>query len=39
LILLCATAGGVVGYVPIFPGTVGTLVAIPFSLGSTRIPQ
>jgi phosphatidylglycerophosphatase A len=38
LILLCATAGGV-GYVPIFPGTVGTLVAIPFSLGLNRLAE
>jgi phosphatidylglycerophosphatase A len=35
-VLLCATAGGV-GYTPIFPGTVGTLVAIPFSLGLNRL--
>lgn len=38
LILLCATAGGV-GYVPIFPGTVGTLVAIPFSLCLNRLAE
>jgi phosphatidylglycerophosphatase A len=38
LIVLCATAGGV-GYVPIFPGTVGTLVAIPFSLGLNRLAE
>jgi phosphatidylglycerophosphatase A len=36
LILLCATAGSV-GYVPIFPGTVGTLVAMPFSLCLNRL--
>jgi phosphatidylglycerophosphatase A len=34
-VLLSVTAGGV-GYVPLFPGTVGTLVAIPFSLGLNR---
>jgi phosphatidylglycerophosphatase A len=32
LILLGATAGGI-GYTPIFPGTVGTVAAIPFSFG------
>ena len=31
MILLCATGAGV-GYAPIIPGTVATLVAIPFSI-------
>ena len=35
-ILLCATVGGV-GYVPIFPGTVGTLAAVPISFGLNRL--
>jgi phosphatidylglycerophosphatase A len=35
VVLLSVTAGGV-GYIPLFPGTVGTLVAIPFSLGLNR---
>jgi phosphatidylglycerophosphatase A len=38
LILLGATAGGV-GYTPIFPGTVGTVAAIPFSLGLNRLAE
>jgi phosphatidylglycerophosphatase A len=36
LIILVTTAGGV-GYLPIFPGTAGTLVAIPLSLGLNRL--
>lgn len=36
LVLLCVTGGGV-GYIPLFPGTAGTLVAIPFSFGLNRI--
>jgi phosphatidylglycerophosphatase A len=35
MVLFSVTAAGV-GYVPLFPGTVGTLVAIPFSLGLNR---
>ena len=35
VVLLSVTAGGV-GYISLFPGTVGTLVAIPFSLGLNR---
>jgi phosphatidylglycerophosphatase A len=38
LILLGATAGGV-GYTPIFPGTVGTVAAIPFSFGLNRLAE
>jgi phosphatidylglycerophosphatase A len=38
LILLGATAGGI-GYTPIFPGTVGTLAAVPFSLGLNRLAE
>lgn len=38
LVLLCVTAGGV-GYIPFFPGTAGTLVAIPFSFGLNRIAE
>ena len=36
--LLGATAGGI-GYAPIFPGTVGTLGAIPFSLALNRLAE
>jgi phosphatidylglycerophosphatase A len=36
LILLGATAGGI-GYAPIFPGTVATVAAIPFSLALNRL--
>ena len=36
LILLFVTVGGV-GYAPVFPGTVGTVVAIPLSLGLNRL--
>ena len=32
LTLFCATGAGV-GYAPIFPGTVGTLAAVPLSIG------
>lgn len=38
LVLLGATAGGI-GYTPIFPGTVGTVAAIPFSFGLTRLAE
>jgi phosphatidylglycerophosphatase A len=38
LILLGATAGGI-GYTPIFPGTVGTVAAIPFSFGLNRLAE
>jgi phosphatidylglycerophosphatase A len=36
LVLVSVTAGGI-GYVPLFPGTVGTLAAIPFSFGLNRL--
>ena len=36
MILLCATGAGV-GYAPIIPGTVATLVAVPFSIGLNRL--
>jgi len=35
-ILFCATGAGA-GYFPRMPGTMGTVVAIPFSLGLNRI--
>jgi phosphatidylglycerophosphatase A len=38
LVLLGATAGGI-GYTPIFPGTVGTMAAIPFSFGLNRLAE
>jgi phosphatidylglycerophosphatase A len=38
LILVGATGGGI-GYTPIFPGTVGTVAAIPFSFGLNRLAE
>ncbi|HSK31213.1 MAG TPA: phosphatidylglycerophosphatase A [Candidatus Limnocylindria bacterium] len=36
IVLLSATGAGA-GYFPLFPGTVGTLVAVPFSLALNRL--
>lgn len=36
LVLLSASGAGA-GYFPLFPGTIGTLVAIPFSLGLNHL--
>ena len=36
IILLLASGGGV-GFLPYFPGTLGTLIAIPLSLGLNRL--
>lgn len=35
-VLFCVTGGGA-GYVPRLPGTVGTLVAVPFSIALNRL--
>ena len=38
IVLLCATGAGV-GYAPIIPGTVATLVAMPLSIGLNRLAE
>lgn len=35
-VLFCVTGGGA-GYVPRLPGTIGTLVAVPFSIALNRL--
>jgi phosphatidylglycerophosphatase A len=35
-VLLCVSGGGA-GYVPRLPGTIGTLVAVPFSIALNRL--
>lgn len=35
-VLLCVSGGGA-GYVPRLPGTIGTLVAVPFSIGLNQL--